>query len=88
MRYESESEMYPDVCRWLKDFLASRFQSADVDVYDLSQTPISRFLRNYNVRDNFHLSGLHGIFGLMLLDLFIIHRSLLLSPSSNARTTI
>ena len=48
MRYESESEMYPDVCRWLKDFLASRFQSADVDVYDLSQTPISRFLRNYN----------------------------------------
>ena len=32
MRYESESEMYPDVCRWLKDFLASRFQSADVDV--------------------------------------------------------
>ena len=48
MRYESESDMYPDVCRWLKDFLTSRFQSADVDVYDLSQTPISRFLKNYD----------------------------------------
>ena len=48
MRYKSESDMYPDVCRWLKDFLTSRFQSADVDVYDLSQTPLSRFLRNYD----------------------------------------
>lgn len=48
MRYKSESDMYPDVCRWLKDFLTSRFQSADVDVYDLSQTPLSRFLRSYD----------------------------------------
>ena len=48
MRYKSESDMYPDVCRWLKDFLTSRFQSADVDIYDLSQTPLSRFLRNYD----------------------------------------
>lgn len=48
MRYKSESDMYPDVCRWLKDFLTSRFQSADVDVYDLSQTPLSHFLRSYD----------------------------------------
>ena len=47
-RYESESDMYPDVCRWLKGFLASRFQRADIDVYDLSHIPISRFLRNYD----------------------------------------
>lgn len=48
MKYESEREMYPDVCDWLQGFLTSRFQSADVDVYDLSQTPISRFLRSYD----------------------------------------
>jgi hypothetical protein len=48
MRYKSEKEMYPDVCQWLQDFLTSRFQSADVDVYDLSRTPISRFLRSYD----------------------------------------
>ena len=48
MKYESEKEMYPDVCRWLKDFLTSRFQSADVDVYDLSRTSLSRFLRTYD----------------------------------------
>ena len=46
-RYESESAMYPDVCHWLKDFLTSRFQSADIDVFDLSHTPISRFLNSY-----------------------------------------
>ena len=48
MRYESEREMYPDVCRWLNDFLTSRYQRASVDVHDLSHTPISRFLRNYD----------------------------------------
>lgn len=48
MKYKSESDMYPDVCCWLKDFLTSRFQSADVDVYDLPQTPISRFLKSYD----------------------------------------
>lgn len=51
MRYESESEMYPDVCRWLKGFLATRFQSADVDVYDLSHIPLSHFLRSYDKGD-------------------------------------
>ena len=47
MKYKSEEEMYPDVCRWLKDFLRSRFQDADVDVHDLSRTPLSRFLSKY-----------------------------------------
>lgn len=52
MKYESEKDMYPDICQWLEDFLNNRFQQADVDVYDLSRTPISRFLSTYN-RGNF-----------------------------------
>ena len=47
MRYKSEKEMYPDICRWLKGFLTSRFQSADVEVYGLSSSSLSRFLRTY-----------------------------------------
>ena len=48
MKYKSEAEMYPDVCRWLKRFLTNRFQNADVEVYDLSSSPLSRFLRTYS----------------------------------------
>jgi len=48
MKYKSEKEMYPDVCRWLEDFLTNRVRDADVDVYDLSRTSLSRFLRTYN----------------------------------------
>ena len=48
MMYKSEKDMYPDVCRWLEDFLKNRFKKSDVEVYELSQKPISRFLRTYN----------------------------------------
>ena len=52
MKYKSEKDMYPDVCKWLQDFLTNRFKKAHVEVYELSQKPISRFLRTYN-RGNF-----------------------------------
>ena len=48
MEYKSEQDMYPDVCKWLADFLKDRFKKAHVEVYELSQKPISRFLRTYN----------------------------------------
>ena len=48
MKYKSEQDMYPDVCKWLADFLKDRFKKAHVEVYELSQKPISRFLRTYN----------------------------------------
>ena len=48
MTYKSEREMYPDVCRWLEEFLTNRVSNADVDVYDLSRTSLSRFLKTYN----------------------------------------
>ena len=48
MKYKSEMDMYPDVRQWLEDFLKDRFRGADVDVYDLSMIPISRFLSTYN----------------------------------------
>ena len=40
--------MYLDVCQWLEEFLKNRFKKAHVEVYELSQKPISRFLRTYN----------------------------------------
>ena len=52
MKYKSEKDMYPNVCEWLADFLKDRFKKAHVEVYELSQKPISRFLRTYN-RGNF-----------------------------------
>lgn len=48
MTYKSEKDMYPDVCRWLEGFLKTRFKRSDVEVYELSQKPISRFLSTYN----------------------------------------
>jgi hypothetical protein len=39
--------MYPDVCLWLEGFLESRFRNAEVEVYDLSESPLSHFLRTY-----------------------------------------
>ena len=48
MRYEQEKQMYPDVCQWLKKFLASRFQSASIEVHDLSECPLSRFIKNHS----------------------------------------
>ena len=46
----AKCDMYPDVCRWLKDFLTSRYQGADVDVFNLSRTMNSRFLSGYGTR--------------------------------------
>ena len=48
MKYETEKDMYPDVCKWLEDFLKDRFRKSDVEVYELSQKSISRFLSTYN----------------------------------------
>ena len=39
--------MYPDVCRWLEEFLKGHFQQSEIDVRILSHTPISRFLSTY-----------------------------------------
>ena len=52
MKYKSEKDMYPDVCRWLEVFLKDRFRRAEVDVHSLPHTPISRFLSTYG-RGNF-----------------------------------
>lgn len=51
MKYETEKDMYPDVCRWLENFLRDRFKKADVEVCELSQKSISRFLSTYNRGD-------------------------------------
>jgi hypothetical protein len=51
MKYKNETEMYPDVCRWLKVFLESRFRQADIEVHTLATTSLSRFLRTHHIRD-------------------------------------
>ncbi|MDE0634426.1 MAG: hypothetical protein OXI43_01050 [Candidatus Poribacteria bacterium] len=48
MKYKSEKDMYPDVCKWLENFLKDRFKKAHIEVYELSQKSISRFLSTYN----------------------------------------
>lgn len=48
MKYKSEKDMYPDVCRWLEAFLKDRFRQAEVDARALPHTPISRFLSTYD----------------------------------------
>lgn len=47
--YRQEKEMYPDVCKWLMDFLSNRFRLGSTEVYDLSRTSLSRFLASHNM---------------------------------------
>ena len=41
--------MYPDVCLWLRQFLESHFRNANIEVYDLSKSPLSRFISTHDV---------------------------------------
>ena len=41
--------MYPDVCKWFKQFLYDRFRSSDIEVYDLSRISLSRFIIKHNI---------------------------------------
>ncbi len=54
MHYATEKEMYPEVLRWLEDFLHHRHPRAKISVLDASRQPIHRVLRKLE------LSGLPG----------------------------
>jgi hypothetical protein len=45
MRYATEKEMYPAVCRWLEGFLRQRHPRSKVIVKDASRQPVYRVLR-------------------------------------------
>jgi hypothetical protein len=45
MSYSKESEMYPDVCQWLQNFLQTRHKKARVEVFDSSQKSLVRLIR-------------------------------------------
>ncbi|MBM3235353.1 hypothetical protein FJZ31_03530 [Candidatus Poribacteria bacterium] len=51
IKYKQEKEMYPDVCQWLEQFLKSRFQRATIEVCNLSESSLSRFLTTHNMGD-------------------------------------
>ncbi|MEM2555427.1 MAG: hypothetical protein QXD31_01110 [Candidatus Caldarchaeum sp.] len=44
MFYEKETEMYPDVVRWFRKLLISKFPNWSISVYDTSKVMLSRFL--------------------------------------------
>jgi len=46
MRYATEREMYPEVCRWLEDFLRHRYPRSKISVLDASRQPVYHVLRN------------------------------------------
>ena len=60
MKYETEKDMYPDVCRWLENFLRDRFKKADVEVYELSKSRSLVFLAHITAEIS-RVNGLHGI---------------------------
>ena len=46
MRYATEREMYPEVRRWLEDFLRHRHPRSKISVLDASRQPVYHVLRN------------------------------------------
>lgn len=44
MSYENEAEMYPDVVKWFRKILSSRYPRSGISVYDTSKVVLSRFL--------------------------------------------
>ena len=51
--YSSEKAMYPEVCRWLREVLQSRFPRAEIQVADTSQMVLSNFLEREGLTDLF-----------------------------------
>jgi len=44
MPYENEKSMYPDVVKWFRKILASKFPNSSIFVYDTSNIVLSKFL--------------------------------------------
>jgi hypothetical protein len=53
MEYRSEKEMYPDVQRWLKRVLESRYQNAKVGSFITERKSLSRFLEERGLHKRF-----------------------------------
>lgn len=53
MRYNSESEMYPEVASWLARYLSHKYPKASVKAYDTSRENLSDFLRRHRLSKYF-----------------------------------
>lgn len=51
--YGKEQEMYPEVARWLKFFLAERNLESEVDAFPLGKIKLSSFLESKNLHEFF-----------------------------------
>lgn len=51
--YEKEPDMYPEVARWLKLFLAERNLEDEVDTFPLGRAKLSSFLESKNLHEFF-----------------------------------
>lgn len=53
MSYLNEAQMYPDVERWLKNRLETRYRRRSIDVYDTHTKYLSDFLEERGLHVNF-----------------------------------
>ncbi len=52
MTYRLESEMYPDVCGWLRQFLIDRHRDSRIDVFDTSRKSLARLINEIGFVEN------------------------------------
>jgi hypothetical protein len=51
--YTSESELYPEVIRWLEKYLKGKHPKAEIKAYDTSRQDLSEFLRQHKLHSFF-----------------------------------
>jgi len=51
--YNSESEIYPEVIRWIERYLKGKHQKATIKAYDTSRQNLSEFLRRHKLHSFF-----------------------------------
>ena len=49
MKYKHEKDMYPDVCKWLRQILESRFRDSKIEVHNLSASYLSKFISAHKI---------------------------------------
>lgn len=51
--YRREEDMYPDIKKWLEQYLASKYPNWEIKVYDTSKTTLSQFLIQSRIQNYF-----------------------------------
>ncbi|HGJ65493.1 TPA: hypothetical protein ENS27_08910 [bacterium] len=51
MKYNHEKDMYSDVCKWLHQILESRFRDSKIEVHNLSEIHLARFISRQKIEN-------------------------------------